>query len=112
MAATRWRARPRWQPWKRWKARAGRSEPPRLGAYLLEQLQHIESPLIREVRGLGLMVGIELKQKVAPYLQALAEQGVLALPAGLTVIRLLPPLVITRTQLDQVLAALAQVLAE
>jgi acetylornithine/LysW-gamma-L-lysine aminotransferase len=83
-----------------------------LGATLLEQLKKIDSPLVREVRGLGLMVGIEIKQKVAPYLQALAERGVLALPAGLTVIRLLPPLVIRREQLDQVVQALSEVLAE
>lgn len=81
-----------------------------LGAYLLDEIRTIESPLIREVRGLGLMIGIELKQKVAPYLQALTERGVLALPAGLTVIRLLPPLVITQAQVDQVIAALGEVL--
>ncbi|MFN2153046.1 MAG: aminotransferase class III-fold pyridoxal phosphate-dependent enzyme, partial [Anaerolineales bacterium] len=65
---------------------------------------------IREVRGLGLMVGIEIKQKVAPYLQALTERGVLAQPAGLTVIRLLPPLVIDKAQIDQVVEALTEVL--
>jgi acetylornithine/LysW-gamma-L-lysine aminotransferase len=83
-----------------------------LGAYLFGELQPIESPLIRNVRGLGLMIGIELKQKVAPYLQALTERGVLALPAGMTVIRLLPPLVIEKAQLDEVVAALKDVLAE
>jgi len=81
-----------------------------LGEYLLEKLQEINSPLIREVRGLGLMVGIEIKQKVASYLQALTERGVLAQPAGLTVIRLLPPLVITREQIDQVVEALTEIL--
>lgn len=81
-----------------------------LGAYLLERLRQIRSPLIREVRGLGLMVGIEIKQKVAPYLSALAERGVLALPAGMTVIRLLPPLVIRQEQLDRVIVALEEVL--
>ncbi len=83
-----------------------------LGAYTLTELRNIESPLIREVRGLGLMIGIEIKQKVAPYLKALTESGILALPAGLTVIRLLPPLVIRKEQLDQVLAALKDVLSE
>jgi len=68
----------------------------------MEALQSIGSPLIREVRGLGLMVGIELKQKVAPYLQALQDRHIIALNAGLTTIRLLPPLVITRDQLDRV----------
>jgi LysW-gamma-L-lysine/LysW-L-ornithine aminotransferase len=80
------------------------------GAYLMEELKSIQSPLIREVRGLGLMVGIELKQKVAPYLQALQDRRILALNAGLTTIRLLPPLVITRDQLDQVISALNEVL--
>jgi acetylornithine/LysW-gamma-L-lysine aminotransferase len=81
-----------------------------MGEYLLEKLQEINSPLIREVRGLGLMVGIEIKQKVAPYLQALTERGVLAQPAGLTVIRLLPPLVINKAQIDRVVEALTEVL--
>jgi acetylornithine/LysW-gamma-L-lysine aminotransferase len=80
------------------------------GAYLLEELKSIESPLIREVRGRGLMVGIELKQKVAPYLAALQERQILALNAGLTTIRLLPPLVITREQLDRVVETLKEVL--
>lgn len=82
-----------------------------LGEYLLGRLRQIQSPQIREVRGLGLMVGIEIKQKVAPYLQALMARGVLALPAGLTTIRLLPPLVISREQLDQVIQVLEEVLS-
>ena len=81
------------------------------GAYLMDQLRNIKSPLIRQVRGLGLLIGIELKQKVAPYLRALQERNIIALNAGLTTIRLLPPLVITYQQLDQVIAALAEVLA-
>jgi acetylornithine/LysW-gamma-L-lysine aminotransferase len=47
---------------------------------------------------------------VAPYLQALQERHIIALNAGLTTIRLLPPLVITREQLDRVVAALTEVL--
>ncbi len=81
------------------------------GAYFLQRLQAISAPNVREVRGLGLMVGIELKQKVAPYLKALQEKGILALNAGMTVIRLLPPLVISYEQLDQVATALEEVLA-
>jgi acetylornithine/LysW-gamma-L-lysine aminotransferase len=83
-----------------------------LGEYLLDKLREINSPLIREVRGLGLMVGIEIKQKVASYLQALTARGVLAQPAGLTVIRLLPPLVISKDQIDQVVDTLVEVLSE
>ncbi len=81
-----------------------------MGEYLLGKLQEINSPLIRDIRGLGLMVGIEIKQKVAPFLQSLTEHGVLAQPAGLTVIRLLPPLVISKEQIDQVVRALTEVL--
>jgi acetylornithine/LysW-gamma-L-lysine aminotransferase len=81
------------------------------GAYLLDKLRQIESPLIREVRGMGLMVGIELKQKVAPYLKALQEKRVIALNAGMTVLRLLPPLVISYEQIDQLVGALKDVFA-
>lgn len=81
-----------------------------LGAYLLGRLQRIESPLVREVRGLGLMVGVELKQKVTPYLHALMARGVLALPAGVNVLRLLPPLVIEKSDLDVVVEAIEYVL--
>lgn len=84
----------------------------RLGAHLLEQLQALASTLsvIREVRGLGLMVGIELRERAQPYLKALAERGVLALTAGNNVIRLVPPLVIEEEQIEQVAAALVEVL--
>jgi acetylornithine/succinyldiaminopimelate/putrescine aminotransferase len=81
-----------------------------LGKYLLAKLRAISSPLIREVRGLGLIAGIEIKHKVAPYIAALTERGVLTLPAGINVIRLLPPLVITRPQLDKVADQIAAVL--
>jgi LysW-gamma-L-lysine/LysW-L-ornithine aminotransferase len=80
------------------------------GRYLLSGLQRIKSPLIREIRGLGLMVGVEIKQKVAPFLADLQESGVLAIPAGLNVIRLLPPLVISYQQLDAVIDAIQTVL--
>jgi len=81
-----------------------------LGAYFMEKLRGIDSPAIREVRGLGLMVGVELKERAGPYLSELAERGILALSAGATVIRFLPPLVISREELDQVVAALSEVL--
>ena len=81
------------------------------GAYLIEKLKSIPSPNIREVRGLGLMIGIEMKQKVAPYLKALQDRKIIALNAGMTVIRLLPPLVITYEQIDHLVAALTEVLA-
>ena len=81
-----------------------------LGAWFLARLGRLESPVVREVRGLGLMVGLELKQKVTPYLQALMAEGVLALPAGLTVMRFLPPLVISQAELAQAADAVERVL--
>lgn len=80
------------------------------GKYFADKIRQINSPLIREVRGMGLMIGIELKQKVMPTLRALQERHILALNAGLTVIRLLPPLVITYDQIDRVVAELEIVL--
>jgi acetylornithine/LysW-gamma-L-lysine aminotransferase len=81
-----------------------------LGGYFLDQLRQIESQKIREVRGLGLMIGVELKEKAGPYVQQLMEKGVIVLLAGATVIRLLPPLVITREQIDTVVSALKEIL--
>ncbi len=81
-----------------------------LGAWFLARLKKIPSPVVREVRGLGLMVGIELKQKVTPYLMALMERGLLALPAGLTVMRFLPPLVISQADLARAADLVEEVL--
>src|SRR5688572_7845424 len=81
------------------------------GAYLIDKLRRIQSPNIREIRGLGLMIGIELKQKVAPYIKALQGRRIIALNAGMTVIRLLPPLVISYRQIDHLVDVLTEVLA-
>jgi acetylornithine/LysW-gamma-L-lysine aminotransferase len=83
----------------------------RLGDWLLGRLRQLDSPRVREVRGLGLMIGIELRERVQPYLVALQERGVLALPASPTVLRLLPPLVIEQGDLERVVAAIREVLA-
>jgi acetylornithine/LysW-gamma-L-lysine aminotransferase len=85
----------------------------RLGAYLRQQLGEAlhERTIVREIRGLGLMVAVELREKVGPYLKALMEDhGVLALPAGANVLRLLPPLVISEDELDIGVRAIAAVL--
>jgi acetylornithine/LysW-gamma-L-lysine aminotransferase len=80
------------------------------GDYLVQQIGALDAPVVREIRGLGLMVGIQLRTRARPYLEALLERGILALPAGSTVVRLLPPLVISYADLDLVIAALAEVL--
>jgi len=82
-----------------------------LGPWFMEKLREIPSPKIREVRGLGLMVGLELKEKSAPYIQKLEkEHRILTLQAGPTVIRFLPPLVIDREDLERVVEAVRAVL--
>ena len=82
-----------------------------LGAYFLEELQGIKNEKIREIRGLGLMLGIELKEKAGRYVQELMENGVIVLLAGATVIRLLPPLIITKEEIKSVVAAFKTVLS-
>lgn len=80
------------------------------GEYFMQRLRAIADPRIREVRGLGLMIGMELKQKAGALAQAMLQEGVLVLLAGSTVLRFLPPLVITREEIDTVVAALTKVL--
>jgi predicted acetylornithine/succinylornithine family transaminase len=84
----------------------------RLGTWFLEKVQAIRHPLIRDVRGKGLMIGIELRQRVTPVLKILMERGVLALPAGLNVLRLLPPLVVEKKHLEKILELVQEALNE
>jgi [amino-group carrier protein]-gamma-(L-lysyl/L-ornithyl)-L-glutamate aminotransferase len=81
------------------------------GQYFLQRLRDLGSPRIREIRGLGLMIGVELKEKAGPFAQAMMQEGVLILLAGTTVLRFLPPLVITQEEINAVVAALTKVLA-
>jgi len=82
-----------------------------LGDRLHAGLEAIDAPVVREVRGLGLMLAMELRVKSVPVLAALAERGVLALPAGRMVLRFLPPLVISAEQVDSVVDAVTAVLS-
>src|SRR5213079_2006827 len=82
----------------------------RLGIIGVEKLRGLEAPSVREVRGLGLVIGIELRGRAAPVLQALQDDGVLAIGAGSGIVRLLPPLVITDEQWSRSLDALGRAL--
>ena len=82
-----------------------------LGARFADRLGSISSPLVREVRGLGLMVALDLRVRSAPILADLQEHGVIALPAGQTVLRFLPPLVIEEEQLERVATEVEAALA-
>jgi len=82
-----------------------------VGSYLRESLTEADLP-VREVRGRGLMVGVEVKRGANRLLRDLAlEHRILALPAGRTVLRLLPPLVVDEGHADSVVAAVSDVLA-
>ncbi|MBU0474759.1 MAG: acetylornithine/succinylornithine family transaminase [Bacteroidetes bacterium] len=80
------------------------------GDYFVSKLNVDELSKVREVRHKGLMIGIELKEKVQPILQQLMEENILAMPAGKIVLRMLPPAVITYEQLDKVAEVLNRIL--
>lgn len=82
----------------------------RLGTYLQEQLQQLTSDKIKEVRGRGLFVGIELTEPARPFCEKLKELGVLCKETHETVIRIAPPLIITEDELEWALERLKQVL--
>ncbi|MBI2316181.1 MAG: aminotransferase class III-fold pyridoxal phosphate-dependent enzyme, partial [Betaproteobacteria bacterium] len=86
-----------------------------LGEYLLRELRALKSPLVRAVRGKGLLIGVEFDPALASareVCEALLERGVLSKDTHHTVVRLAPPLVISRGQIDEALAALRATLAE
>jgi len=84
----------------------------RLGRVAFDRFRSLPERRVREVRGLGLMIGIELREKVAPVLAALEAKGFLAIPAGSTVLRLLPPLVIDDGDWDRGLEAVAEAIGD
>jgi len=71
-----------------------------LGAYLLDRLRTIESPVVKEVRGRGLWIGIELTTAARPYCEALEAEGLLCKETHDRVIRIAPPLVIEVDEID------------
>ena len=71
-----------------------------LGRYFLETLSALRSPDLKEVRGLGLWIGIELHSPARPYCEALKEEGILCKETHDHVIRIAPPLTITREEID------------
>lgn len=81
-----------------------------LGARFRERFEPQMPGRVRTLRQIGLMIGVELRERCRPHINALAEEGVLTLPGGTTVIRLLPPLVIGEAELDEVVQVLLRVL--
>lgn len=81
-----------------------------IGHQIKAALEALDSPRIRQVRGRGMMIGVELKERVTPTLRAFQEAGVLILPATSTTFRLLPPLVWEEHHVSEFMRAAAEVL--
>ncbi len=84
------------------------------GAYFLEHLKLLKSKhrAVVDVRGLGLMIGVELAKPVAGVLDRMLQSGIICGPAGPNVLRFVPPLIVTREQIDRVVDALDSALRE
>lgn len=82
-----------------------------LGQYFMDRLKTIDNPKIKDIRGRGLFIGIELTEAARPYCEQLKELGLLCKETHDTVIRLAPPLVITKEEIDQAFEKIASVLA-
>ncbi|WP_323441962.1 ornithine--oxo-acid transaminase [Mannheimia haemolytica] len=82
-----------------------------LGEYFLAELKKIQNPIIKEVRGRGLFIGLELHQPARPFCEKLKEKGLLCKETHDTVIRFAPPLVIEKFNLDWALEKIREVLA-
>lgn len=81
-----------------------------LGEYFMGELKKIDNPLIKEVRGKGLFIGVELHENARPYCEALKEKGLLCKETHENVIRFAPPLIIEKKELDWALEKIREVL--
>lgn len=83
-----------------------------LGEYFMDQLKEISHPSIKEVRGRGLFIGMELSEAARPYCEELKELGLLCKETHDTVIRFAPPLIISKEDLDWALERIRKVFAK
>ena len=80
-----------------------------LGNYFMDELKKISNPVIKEVRGRGLFIGMELTEEARPYCEELKELGLLCKETHDTVIRFAPPLIIKKDELDWALEKIRSV---
>ena len=81
-----------------------------VGTYLMERLEEINSPHIVEIRGKGLMVGMQLNVPAAPIIQAGYEHGLLLVNAGTETVRFIPPLIAEKADVDALIEKLVSIL--
>ncbi|WP_417897355.1 ornithine--oxo-acid transaminase [Bacillus haimaensis] len=82
-----------------------------LGNYMQEELSKINNPIIKDIRGRGLFIGVELTEAARPYCEKLKEEGLLCKETHETVIRFAPPLVISQEDLDWAIGKVKKVLS-
>jgi acetylornithine/N-succinyldiaminopimelate aminotransferase len=83
-----------------------------VGEYLLERLEEINSPLIKEVRGRGLMAGLELTIETPAIIKAGYEHGLLLVNAGTNTLRFVPPLIVEKSDVDNLIEKLTTILEQ
>ncbi len=81
-----------------------------LGEYFKTRLKEIINPMIKDIRGRGLFIGIELSEKARPYCEQLKEKGLLCKETHATIIRFAPPLIISKEELDWAVDRIKEVL--
>jgi acetylornithine/succinyldiaminopimelate/putrescine aminotransferase len=85
-----------------------------VGAYFIGKLRALAAkcPVIQHVRGIGLMIGVELTMEARPAVMKLADHGLIGIAAGTNVVRFLPPLNITRADADEAIEKIGQAFRE
>lgn len=81
-----------------------------VGEYFIKNLKKIKSPLVKEVRGSGLLLAIELTQNATPYVKKMQDCGLLAIPTANNTIRFLPPIIYTEKNVDETIAIIKEVI--
>ncbi|MDQ3081480.1 MAG: aminotransferase class III-fold pyridoxal phosphate-dependent enzyme, partial [Gemmatimonadota bacterium] len=83
-----------------------------LGEWFIRELKSIEHAKIREIRGRGLLVGVELTESARPFCEALMERGLLCKETHDFVVRIAPPLVVSREDLEWAIGQVRETFAE
>ena len=82
----------------------------KMGEYFQAKLKEIKNPIIKDIRGKGLLIGVELTEAARPYCEALMEKGLLCKDTHAAVIRFAPPLIITEEEIDWAMEKINEVL--
>ncbi|MBU0756780.1 MAG: aspartate aminotransferase family protein [Nanoarchaeota archaeon] len=81
-----------------------------VGDYFISELKKFDSPLIREIRGMGLMIAIDLKTKSTKFAKDLQDNGLIVIPTGSTVLRFLPPIIFSKENVDEAMEIVKKVI--